>query len=311
MNTLINVAFPVFGIIVAGFLAGTFNVLGKDSAAALNRFVYYFALPPVLFTFTARSPIEKILNWPFLAAFVGGSALTLMLSLAVGRLWFGHKAPLLAVQGLTAVFSNTAYMGVPLFLTAFGPEGALPAIVATIAAITLLLGGTIAALETTRAVGPSTLQVIGQVARTLAGNPLLLAPLLGSVFSVLALPIPKPVGNFLDLLAASAGPGALFALGLSLVGSRLLGDAGEVTWLVILKLLVHPAITYVLAFHVFPMELLWAQAAVLLAALPVGALVFVVAQEYDVYVRRASSAVIGTTVLSIATLTLLLVAFGR
>jgi hypothetical protein len=37
--------------------------------------------------------------------------------------------------------------------------------------------------------------------------------------------------------------------------------------------------------------------------------VFVVAQEYDVYVRRASGAVIATTVLSIATLTLVLVAF--
>ncbi len=310
MDTLINVAVPVFGIVLTGYLAGTFNVLGADSAAALNRFVYYFALPPVLFVFTARAPIDKILNWPFISAFVLGSLLTLAIAVVAGRLLFGHKPSELAMQGLTAVFSNTAYMGIPLFLTAFGPEGALPAIVATLAATTLLIGGAIAALETERAVGPSTLQIIGQVGGTLVRNPLLIAPFLGIAFSMLAVSIPKPLGNFLDLLAASAGPAALFALGLSLVGRKLLGNAVEVSWLVALKLLVHPVITYLLVTHVFQMEQLWAKAAIILSALPVGALVFVVAQQYNVFVERASATVIVSTVLSVGTISLLLIWLG-
>ncbi|MFM9940965.1 MAG: AEC family transporter [Hyphomicrobiaceae bacterium] len=309
MDALINVAVPVFGIVLTGYLAGHFGVLGPDSAAALNRFVYYFALPPVLFVFTARAPIEKILNWPFMAAFVGGSLGTLLISVVVGRLWFGHNVSVLAVQGLTAVFSNTAYMGIPLFLTAFGPDGALPAIVATLVASTLLIGGTIAALEAERAVGPSAAQVVLQVGGTLARNPLMIAPFLGVGFSVLAVPVPKPIGNYLDLLAAAAGPAALFALGLSLVGRRLAGARGEVTWVVFLKLAVHPILTYGLAMHVFAMDPRWSQAAVILAALPVGALVFVIAQQYEVYVQRASAAVIASTVLSVATISLLLIWF--
>ncbi len=39
MDALINVVLPVFGIIVTGYLAGRFEALGPDSAAALNRFV--------------------------------------------------------------------------------------------------------------------------------------------------------------------------------------------------------------------------------------------------------------------------------
>ena len=310
MDTLINVAVPVFGIVMTGYLAGYFNVLGADSAAALNRFVYYFALPPVLFVFTARAPIDKILNWPFIAAFMLGSLATLEIAVVAGRLLFSHKASVLAVQGLTAVFSNTAYMGIPLFLTAFGPDGALPAIVATLAATTLLIGGTIAALETERAVGPSTAQIIGQVGQTLIRNPLLVAPFLGIAVSMVAWPIPKAAGNYLDLLAASAGPAALFALGLSLVGRRLLGNAVEVGWLVLLKLLVHPVITYLLVTYVFQMEPLWAKAAIILAALPVGALVFVVAQQYNVYVERASATVIVSTILSVASISLLLIWLG-
>ena len=125
METLVEVAFPVFAIVLTGYLAGQFGILGAQSAAALNCFVYYFALPPVLFVFTARAPITEILNWPFIAAFLGGTTLTLIVALAGGRFVFGHDTPRLAMHGLTAVFANTAYMGIPLFLTAFGPDAPL------------------------------------------------------------------------------------------------------------------------------------------------------------------------------------------
>ena len=49
MGALINVVLPVFGIILTGYLAGRFKALGSDSAAAINRFVFYFALPAALF----------------------------------------------------------------------------------------------------------------------------------------------------------------------------------------------------------------------------------------------------------------------
>lgn len=310
MDALINVAVPVFGIVLVGYLAGHFNVLGIESAAALNRFVYFFALPSLLFVFTARAPIDKILNWPFIAAFASGALVTCAISVLAGRLWFGHQASMLAVQALTAVFANTAYMGIPLFLTAFGPEGALPAIIATVVASTLVIGGTIAVLEAGRAIGPSPWQVVVQVAGTLVRNPLLAAPFLGIAVSLLGFRLPKSIGNLFDLLAASAGPAALFALGLSLVGRTLRGNIGEVGWLAVLKLVVHPAITYVLVTRVFVMDPVWAKAAILLAAMPAGALVFVIAQQYDVYVQRASAAIIVTTVISVATISLLLVWLG-
>lgn len=307
METLVEVAFPVFAIVLTGYLAGRFGILGEESAAALNRFVYYFALPPVLFVFTARAPIAEILNWPFIAAFASGTMLTLVVALMVGRLVFGHDTPHLAMHGLTAVFSNTAYMGIPLFLTAFGPDGALPAIVGTLVANTLLIGGAIAAMETVRAKGPSLFDILREVAGTLMRNPLLIAPILGIIASLLSVPIPKPIGNYLDLLAAAAGPAALFALGLSLVGRRLTAGIGEVSWLVILKLGLQPVLTFILVRWVFDVEPVWAEAAIILAALPVGALVFVLAQQYETYVERASATIVVSTVLSVATVSGLLI----
>src|SRR5260221_11889206 len=88
MNALINVVLPVFGIILTGYLAGRLEVLGRDSAAALNRFVFYFAVPPALFIATARAPIDKIFNWPFICAFVGGFSSPSPIRLVCGRFLF-------------------------------------------------------------------------------------------------------------------------------------------------------------------------------------------------------------------------------
>ena len=80
MGALINVVLPVFGIILTGYLAGLFKALGSDSASAINRFVFYFALPAALFSITARAPIDRIFNWPFIGAYVSGVLLTVLIS---------------------------------------------------------------------------------------------------------------------------------------------------------------------------------------------------------------------------------------
>src|SRR5439155_12427032 len=144
MNALINVVIPVFGIILTGYLAGRFGVLGPESAAALNRFVYYFAIPSATLIFAARAPIDRIFDWPFIGAFVSGSVLTLLIALIVGRLWFRHDTATLSVAGVTAVFGQVIGIGLPLLLTAYGPDGALPPIVAALIYVVLFLTSVIA-----------------------------------------------------------------------------------------------------------------------------------------------------------------------
>ena len=57
---------------LAGYLAGRFRLLGEASSEALNRFVYYVALPALFFISLARVEPGQILNGPFLLAFGGG-----------------------------------------------------------------------------------------------------------------------------------------------------------------------------------------------------------------------------------------------
>jgi malonate transporter and related proteins len=57
VEPIVNVALPVFAVILCGYLAGRLGILGQSSSEALNRYVYYFALPPMLFLSMALVPL--------------------------------------------------------------------------------------------------------------------------------------------------------------------------------------------------------------------------------------------------------------
>ena len=201
-------------------------------------------------------------------------------------------------------------MGLPLLVTAYGSDGALPAIVSIVSSILLFVGGAVAILEGTRASGESPLRLTAHLAGLLLRNPLLIAPLLGIAFSMTSLPLPKAVSNYFDLMAAAVAPAALFAMGLSLVGHKLIGNVGEVIWLAALKTVISPILTFALVANVFFLEPLWSKAAVILSAMPAAANTYVIAQQYNVYFKTVSPAVVVSTGMSVVTISFLLIWFG-
>jgi len=309
MQAVFDVVLPVFGIIFAGWACGWARVLGQDSSEALNRYVYWVALPALLFVGMARVPIGAIFNLPFLAAYLLGVAGIAALAVVVARLAFPGGVAQLTLGAMSATFANTGYMGIPLFLTAFGPEGTLPAVIATVINAAVMVGGAIAVIEAgTHAHGFAL--GLRRASVALATNPLVVGPAAGIAASALALPLPKALQVFCDLLGASAGPCALFAVGLflasqsagALVGGKRAIEAG---WLTLLKLVGQPALTFLLA-RLFGLDARWSFAAALLSGLPTGALSFVLAQKYGIYVVRASAVILASTVLSAITLSLMM-----
>lgn len=310
MDAILNVSLPVFAIILGGYLAARAGLLGQGSTASLNAFVYYFALPPLLFLSMARVPLANIFQWPYLAAYVGGVLGTFALSLIAGLIAFRGRPAELSLQGMTAVFSNTGYMGVPLFLTAFGDKGVLPALILTVFNGAVVVGVIIVLIELDLSDGGHPLRILRDVGLALAKNPLVMSAAAGILWSAVHLPLPKPLTNLCEILGASSGPCALFAMGLSLVAHSGGGRKLETGWLVFLKLLVQPAITAWLAFHVLALDPFWAMSAVILAALPTGALTFVVAQRYGLYVPQATQGTLASTMLSVITVSALLAWFN-
>lgn len=307
MEALVNVAFPIFSIMLIGFVAGKRGLLNSASTSALNRYVFLFALPAAMFAFTARADIAQIVNPSFIGAYLLGSAGTVALAILAAALFFRLGRAEVAMHGALASYSNAGYMGIPIFLTAFGPENILPAVVVNLIGPMAMMALIMLVLEVMRHPGASLGAHLRDIGRIFVANPVILASAAGITFALFSIPLPTPIGNLLDLLASSAGPTALFAMGLSLVGHSILGDLVEIGWQTILKLLIHPALVWVCVTFIFVLDPFWARAAIILAALPTGSSIFIVAEQYSVAPRRASAIVAVSTGVSVLTLSVLFV----
>ncbi len=308
MGVLFSVTLPVFGLILSGFFAGRMRVLGDAATDGLNGFVYYFALPALLALSVARAPLSEIFDWRYLGAVAAGIAVTIAIAVLLSKTVYGDRLSVLTLRAVSGAFANTGYVGIPLAITAFGAAAAVPAIMATV--INSMVIGLAAAMveldQRQSGMGP-----LASIGRTLVTNPLILAVVIGGAVALSGLPVPQAIGTFLDLLGAAAGPCALFALGL--FASQQQGEDGrfgDTIVLTALKLVVHPAVTWGLAIFVFGLNEMSTAMAVTMAALPTGALVFVLAQRYQVFVRRASNVILLTTLLSLVTVTVVLNLLG-
>lgn len=310
MEPVVNVVLPVFGIILAGYLAGLSGILGQASSEALNRFVFYVAMPVLLFHALAGVEASRALNGPFLVAYAGGQAITFVLALAFAS-WV-HEVRLAdaGLYGFTALFANTGYLGIPLATLAFGEPGALAAIVATALQSALFVAVAVALVEADLGAGAGPWGVARHVALAVLRNPLFLAPVAGIAWSLLGLRLPAPVDTFSRILGQAAGPSALFAIGLFLVGKPFAKNANAVASLAAFKLVVQPLATALLALWLIEVEPPWAVLAVVLAALPAGANCFVLATHYGIAVERTSAAILATTLGAVLTLAALLGGWG-
>ncbi len=310
MHAILSILLPIFGLILAGYVAGRQNWLGDGATSVLNRFVVRLALPAELFQSMAQVGRAQIAHPAFLACF----ALAMLATFAIGfALDFrrpvqrSNRVSGAAIEGLAAGYANTAFIGIPLCLGVFGEAGLPPVILATLLTVCALFAFSIALVELDLQSGQNAARTLRNVGIALLRNPLVLAPIAGGLVNASGVELGGPLLRFTTLLGAAASPCALVTIGLFLA-ERTIGavSRGAVARVVALKLLLQPGLTAVLALFVFHLEPLWAKAAILIAALPVGTGPFMLARLYEREAGVASRATLVSTVLSLLTVSLLL-----
>jgi hypothetical protein len=306
LQTILNTALPFFALIFCGYGAGRFKLLSEASIAGVNAFVFYFALPAFIFNLMATSPLADVANGPFVAAYLGAGLVVFAVAAILGHLLFDIRRSEAALQGAAAVLGNTGYMGIPLVAAAFGDRAAIPLVLGLTLEATVLIPLTIILVEAQKGLDAGWSQLLGSVAGAMVRNPIIIAIFAGVLVSATGIGLPTPVENFTALLGRAAGPCALFALGATLTSFPISTGLGEVSYMTFFKLLIHPAAIWFATTRLFDVDPLWATVAILGAALPVAANVFIVAKQYDTYVERVSSAILVSTAISVVTVSALL-----
>jgi malonate transporter len=303
MLGVIELVLPLFAIILLGFAAGKLARLPIEGLAWMNFYIIYVALPALFYQLLSRTPVSQFAQIGFILVSISSTFAIFILVYLIAR-WRKNNQPDATIQGLAAAYGNIGYMGIPLGLAAFGPAAGVP--VALIFCFENAMHFIVAPLF--MALDKSNQQTKFQLGKRITikifTHPFIIATIAGVLASVFTFKLPEFAGQTLDLLSKTAGPCALFAMGITAALRPLKRVPVELGYIVPIKLILHPVLVYVLLVWLIPdLDPVWLYSAVLLATLPTATNVFVLAEQYGVWQERASSTIVVSTLLAMVTVT--------
>lgn len=310
MEAVAGIVLPVFGLVALGYGAALVGWFPEQATEGLTRFVFNFAVPVLLFRTLATTTLSADTPWSFLAAFYLGLLLVFLAAMLIAQTGFAQELGGQTISGMSASYSNTVLLGIPIVLAAFGDAGAVPLFIVIAIHSPLTFPVFTILLEIARRRDARLIMLPWSVIKGLMTNPIFVGLLVGLGFNLLELPIWRPVDRIAELLSGAVAPCALFAMGASLFRYRIFGNLAHSIVLTGLKTIVHPAIVWVLAFFVFDVDPVWAAVAVVLSAQPAGINAYLFASRYEVGEGRASSTVLISTAFSIVSLSIILAWLG-
>ena len=302
LNIFITVL-PVFLIIGAGYAVMWRRLLAKDVIDALAMFAQKFAIPCLLFLAVAELDLKAYFNIPLFASYYIPAGSIFIIGGFTGYLLFNRTPAQAVAVGFTALFSNMVLLGLTIMERAYGVEALSTnyALASVHVLFCYIIG--ITCMETLRANGHGVILIIGSVFKAIFRNTLALGLILGFTFNFSGITLPETLSVALEMMARSALPVALFALGGVLYRYKLSSNLPEVGAVAIIKLFIFPILVYIMGTYVFELEASVRNSAVLIAAMPPGINTYIFASMYNRAQQTAATSIVICTGLSIFTIT--------
>jgi hypothetical protein len=300
----VELAAPLFMLVLAGYLLAASGRWPKTISDALSKFVFAVAVPALLFSlmsdFSRLPPVDARL----LIAFFGGCLIVFALGRAVGLWLFGLDGVQQSVFALGGIFANNVLLGVPIAKATLG-EAAMPSVALVLVFNSLTLWTLVTVSVEWARHGELSVRGFGATLRSVLTNPVVASVLAGAAFGMTGLPLPRLLGTPLSLLGQSAIPLSLIVLGMGLAEYGIRSGWRVATAITAIKLVAQPLVVWALAvlLGLPPLE---TQAVVLLAALAVGVNVYLMAREFDALQGPVATSMVLSTALSALTVPLLL-----
>ncbi|MFJ3384400.1 MULTISPECIES: AEC family transporter [unclassified Curtobacterium] len=286
------IGFAIIGaIIAAGYVVGRAGLLGPHAQFVMSRLAFFVLMPCLLFHTIATADIASLVS-PMLWVSLLSAVLVAVGTALVFALVLRRSVTVTTVGALAASYVNANNIGLPVAVYVLGQATAVVPVILLQLVVMAPIALTILDAATASG-GGWRRRVLGPVT-----NPLIIASLLGLLCSALHVQLPDPVLEPFALVGAAAVPVVLLSFGMSLHGSAPLRDPSIRTDVIVassIKLVVMPAVAFVLARFVFGLDEQQVFVLTTLGALPAAQNVFNYAQRYDAAVPVARDVVLIST----------------
>jgi hypothetical protein len=310
MLSILVIVAPIFALVASGYLAVRFGLYPRTGVPGLIAFVNNFATPCLLFRAMLDVDFAAVFNPLLISGYYTGALIAMALAIFLARAVFGNRPGEAVASGFGAMFSNTVLLGLPIVQRAWGGE-ALPVMYSIIGFHSpILMTLSLIAMEISRRDGASAGKVARTALKRIASNPLLIGIVLGLLGNFAGLTLIEPVDAFTRMMAQAVLPAALFGLGGALNEYRIRENWMLSATMSGIKLLVLPAIVFVLVIVVFRVDPAIGKIAVITSAMPSGINAYVFATSYNRSVDVAANSILMTTAASVLTISLWLYVLG-
>lgn len=323
MVAILEVTFPFFALVLCGYVAARREMLPLVAIPGLNSFVLYFALPAMLYRYSAQTPIAQLLDSTLLGVYLLVAAIMIALAVLLTRRG-GMNWNDAALGALVATFPNVGFMGVPMLVAILGEVAAGPIIV-ILAADMVVTSSVCIALSRldgdaqTAALSPAARlrAALGKALRSVLGNPMAWSMVLGGLASAVALKLPAPLEKTIALLGNAASPVALFTIGAVLARANMVAGQGKhvqagwngVGLVTGFKLLLHPLLAFAAGKGAqiagLPLSNAVVTVMTLAASLPSASNVSMLAERLGADTGRIARIILATTVGAFVTFALI------
>ena len=295
----LGAAGPLFVLIFAGYAIVRWARWPKTVADALTRFVFSLALPALLFhtmsDFSSLPPVDARL----LIAFFGGALLVFVLGRVLAASVFRLDGVSGSVFALGGIFSNNMMLGLPLAKATLG-QAALASVALVLVFNALILWTLVTVSVEWARHGEFSLQGFAKTLRSVITNPIVAAILAGSAWGLTGWPLPHLVAEPLAMVSHAAAPMSLLVLGMGLAEYRVTEGLRQSLAVCALKLLVLPAVVWLLAWALSlpPLE---TQVVVLLSSMAMGVNVYLMSRQFKAFEAPTAAALVLSTALAALT----------
>ncbi|MDP2679960.1 MAG: AEC family transporter [Rhodoferax sp.] len=311
-NPVFSALLPVVLLIAVGFIAGRAGWIRAEAIKDLSNLVFMVLTPALLFRTMSTVHVEQINFKPVAMYFL--AALLLFAGMLACQGWSRRSA----VLALAVTFGNTVMIGIPLIGLAYGQAGlvTLFTLISVHALVLLTLATVVLELVAAReerapGQGEQRHMALTVLAAVKSGiiHPVPLPILVGLLFAQTGLILPEVVDKPLHLLGSAFGPVALVLVGVTLTQVQVGPHLKNALGISLLKNLALPGLVASLGL-ISGIGNLPLAVMIVSASLPMGANVFLFAQRYEVAQDLVTAGMAVSTVLGLATITLVMSLVG-
>lgn len=312
----------VFLMITVGIIVARLGWAEETLTQAFSGLVLRVFLPALLFRSMAQVRFETLSFDPILG-YLPVSFLLFWGVFFLVRKW-GRPLGLLAAQGhdtpggyaasvaISAVFSNTIMIGIPLVKLFYGAEGLVVLLTVITLHALVLLGSGVVAFEASVSGRSrrSRLLTMRHLFQTALLHPVVIPVFAGVGYSYSGLELPVVVDGTLAAMGQAAVPACLVLLGASVYHARHQLQPRGVGPVLFLKLVAHPLAVFLVSRWVIGLPDLTVAVLTTVVSLPTGSNPYLLAQRYNQGVSISATSVVASTLLSAISLTYVLSLFA-